>query len=165
MQKIYYHDFLIAEHTYLLGATNRGLAFVGSWDKGLSELQSFYPEAELIDQEAPLRNYYIQLKEYLEGTRKTFKVAIDISGTEFQKQVWHSLRQIPYGQTTNYSQIAQSIGRPQAVRAVGSAIGKNPLLIIVPCHRVLTKSGKLGGYRGGTIMKKDLLKIEAKHSQ
>ena len=85
---------------------------------------------------------------------------LDISGTAFQESVWEALEQIPYGQTRNYTQIAEEINKPKAVRAVGSAIGKNPVLMVIPCHRVVTKTGKIGQYRGGVVMKESLLSLE-----
>jgi methylated-DNA-[protein]-cysteine S-methyltransferase len=83
-----------------------------------------------------------------------------MQGTDFQKSVWSQLRKIPYGETRSYSQIAEAIGRPKAVRAVGTANGSNPVAIIVPCHRVIGSSGKLTGYGGGLPLKKRLLELE-----
>jgi len=161
MTRMNYNVFTIEHHTYLLAATAKGLSFVGSQDKGMSELKAFYPEVtELTDNITELAVVAQQLKEYLTGKRKSFDVKTDVKGTEFQKTVWQQLSQIPYGQTTDYSKLATKIGRPQAYRAVGTAVGKNPLLMIVPCHRVLTKSGLIGGYRGGPTMKRELLALE-----
>lgn len=160
MEKIYYHVFTMQGHNYLIGATDKGLAFVGSWDQGLSELKQFYPKAVLEDNAKLIAEYQIQLEEYLNGVRKEFTLKIDISGTPFQTEVWQELQKIPYGTVSNYTQIAQNINRPKAIRAVGTAVGKNPLLIVIPCHRVLTKTGELGGYRGGLEMKQALLSLE-----
>ncbi|CAJ1176057.1 Methylated-DNA--protein-cysteine methyltransferase, inducible [Companilactobacillus paralimentarius] len=159
MKKIYYYIFKIERHTYLIGATANGLAFVGSRDQGLAELQQFY-DCPLIENEDKAAPYLDQIKEYLAGQRKTFTLKTDITGTEFQESVWRALLQIPYGAVTDYTSIAEKIGRPKASRAVGSAVGKNPLLMVIPCHRVLTKAGKLGGYRGGVAMKEALLTLE-----
>jgi methylated-DNA-[protein]-cysteine S-methyltransferase len=101
-----------------------------------------------------------QLGEYFSGKRKKFDLPVDIIGTDFQIQVWKELAQIPYGKTVSYSNIAKKIKNPKAVRAVGSANGKNPLCIIVPCHRVIASTGKLGGYAGGLQLKKALLELE-----
>ncbi len=159
MKKLYYHQFTILKQPYLLAATSTGLAFVGSSDD-LSELSKFYPDASLIDDESKLRTSRNELEDYLSGKIKTFDLELDISGRAFQKKVWQALRQIPYGQTKSYTQIAEEIHEPKAVRAVGSAIGKNPVLMVVPCHRVVTKAGKVGQYRGGVEMKRKLLKLE-----
>ncbi|MFC6177137.1 methylated-DNA--[protein]-cysteine S-methyltransferase [Companilactobacillus huachuanensis] len=159
MKKIYYHIFLIAQHKYLIGVTEKGLAFIGSRDKGINELQTFY-DCQLIDDIEKTEPYIEQIGEYLNGTRQRFDLPIDIIGTEFQESVWNALLDIPYGAVTDYTSLAKMIGRPKAVRAVGTAVGKNPLLMVIPCHRVLTKSGTLGGYRGGLDMKQDLLKLE-----
>lgn len=101
-----------------------------------------------------------QLIEYFEGRRKEFAIPLDLDGTPFRKKVWKALLSIPYGQTMSYGQIASHIGKPKASRAVGQACGANPVPIIVPCHRVLTSSGSLGGYTGGTHIKNALLKLE-----
>jgi len=101
-----------------------------------------------------------QLEEYFSGRRKTFEVAIHPQGTEFQRRVWAELSRIPYGETVSYAYIANRIGSTNAVRAVGSANGRNPLCIIVPCHRVINSSGSLGGYSGGLEVKTKLLELE-----
>ncbi|GLQ72353.1 methylated-DNA--[protein]-cysteine S-methyltransferase [Vibrio penaeicida] len=101
-----------------------------------------------------------QLTEYFEGSRKTFDVPLAAKGTDFQKQVWQALTQIPFGETWSYQDLANIIGNPKAVRAVGLANGKNPISVIVPCHRVIGKSGKLTGYAGGLERKEALLKLE-----
>jgi len=101
-----------------------------------------------------------QLEEYFEGKRRTFNVPLAPEGTAFQQEVWMALRGIPYGQTLSYSEIAEQIGNPKAVRAVGAANGNNPLSIFVPCHRVIGTNGKLTGYAGGLGNKSTLLAIE-----
>lgn len=101
-----------------------------------------------------------QIDEYLAGKRKEFDLPIFYEGTTFQKEVWRELCNIPYGKTINYSELAIKVKRPKAVRAVGSANGKNPLSIVVPCHRVIGKSGELSGYAGGVKIKEALLKLE-----
>ncbi len=101
-----------------------------------------------------------QLEEYFEGNRQRFDIPLDFAGTEFQKLVWTELLKIPYGQTRSYGQIAQAIGRPKAMRAVGAANGCNPISIIAPCHRVIGASGALTGFAGGLDNKTILLNLE-----
>lgn len=101
-----------------------------------------------------------QLDEYFAGKRTKFEVVLDLSGTEFQRGVWTALNAIPFGQSVSYAQHAQGLGNPKALRAVGSAIGKNPVSIIVPCHRVLGSSGAVTGYAGGLERKRFLLALE-----
>ena len=101
-----------------------------------------------------------QLEQYYRGERSEFTVAFRSEGTVFQQSVWKELEKIPYGQSTSYQAIADAVGRPKAVRAVGTAIGSNPISIIVPCHRVLTSTGQLGGYAGGMAAKLLLLQTE-----
>ena len=101
-----------------------------------------------------------QLEEYFAGKRKQFDLPLSLRGTEFQRQVWAALRDIPYGETRSYGQIAQAVGRPKAVRAVGMANHRNPISIIVPCHRVVGSDGSLTGYGGGVEAKRFLLALE-----
>ncbi len=101
-----------------------------------------------------------QLTEYFSGQRCEFSLPLAAKGTPFQMQVWHALTTIPYGETWSYQDLADAIGNPKAVRAVGLANGKNPISIIVPCHRVIGKNGKLTGYAGGVERKEKLLKLE-----
>jgi methylated-DNA-[protein]-cysteine S-methyltransferase len=101
-----------------------------------------------------------QLTDYFAGKRKAFSLKFDVYGTGFQKEVWQALSTIPFGETRSYSDIARQIGRPRAVRAVGAANGKNPLSIVVPCHRVIGSNGKLTGFAGGLETKAALLKLE-----
>lgn len=101
-----------------------------------------------------------QLQEYFAGHRSQFTLELDFTGTDFQKQVWQALLTIPFGQTRSYGQIAEQIGRPNAVRAVGAANGRNPISIIAPCHRVIGASGELTGFAGGLQAKQYLLGLE-----
>jgi methylated-DNA-[protein]-cysteine S-methyltransferase len=101
-----------------------------------------------------------ELRTYFAGNLRVFRVPLDIQGTDFQLAVWHHLLKIPYGETRSYAQVAQAVGQPKAVRAVGAANGANPVAIIVPCHRVIGSSGTLTGYGGGLPLKKRLLELE-----
>lgn len=101
-----------------------------------------------------------QLDEYFCGERKTFDIKINPKGTEFQKKVWNELQKIPYGVTKSYSEIADAMGNKNAQRAVGSACNKNHIMIIIPCHRVISKTGKSGGFAYGSSIKQKLLDIE-----
>ncbi len=104
-----------------------------------------------------------QICEFLDGTRTEFHLELSLQGTDFQKKVWNALRKIPYGNTRCYQDIAKAIGSPKAMRAVGLANNKNPLPIVIPCHRVIGKNGDLVGFGGGLAMKKKLLKLESKN--
>ena len=107
-----------------------------------------------------IRKTYLQLIEYLSGKRKNFDIEIEMIGTEFQKKVWKELLNIPYGETRSYKDVATAIGNKKACRAVGNANNKNPIAIIVPCHRVVGSNGGMTGYAGGIDIKEKLLKIE-----
>jgi methylated-DNA-[protein]-cysteine S-methyltransferase len=101
-----------------------------------------------------------QLAEYFAGDRKAFDLKLDLGGTDFQQKVWRALLTIPFGETRSYAQIAEQIGHPDAVRAVGAANGRNPISIIAPCHRVIGSNGKLTGFAGGLGAKARLLSLE-----
>jgi len=103
-----------------------------------------------------------QLDGYFSGERASFDLALAPRGTEFQREVWRALATIPYGETTTYAEIARAIGKPLAVRAVGAANGRNPLSIVVPCHRVIGRDGTLTGYAGGIENKRKLLALESR---
>ena len=109
-----------------------------------------------------LRETERQLHEYFDGSRQSFSVPLDMRGTPFQQGVWKALLEIPFGQTRSYGELARQLGSPQAVRAVGAANGRNPLSIVVPCHRVIGASGKLTGFAGGLQTKAQLLDHEAR---
>ena len=106
-----------------------------------------------------------QIEEYLQGKRKNFSLPIALRGTDFQQKVWHELLNIPYGETRSYKQIAEKIGCPKGYRAVGMANNKNPIAIIVPCHRVIGQNKNLVGYAGGIDIKEKLLKLEEKYAK
>ena len=124
---------------------------------GFSDLKK---ENEIEKETNSIRKTYVQLKEYLSGKRKNFDIEIEMIGTEFQKKVWKELLNIPYGETRSYKDIATAIGNEKACRAVGNANNKNPIAIIVPCHRVVGSNGSMTGYAGGIDIKEKLLKIE-----
>jgi methylated-DNA-[protein]-cysteine S-methyltransferase len=105
-----------------------------------------------------------ELTEYLAGERKDFTFSTRTNGSRFYQSVWHELVRIPYGETVTYGELARSVGKPGAARAVGTANGKNPIPIVIPCHRVVAAGGKLGGYGGGLPLKRKLLDLEAANS-
>jgi O-6-methylguanine DNA methyltransferase len=110
--------------------------------------------------ESELRPYVRELEEYFSGNRRQFDFALDLRGTEFQLACWHALVAIPYGETRSYGDIARAVGKPQGFRAVGMANNRNPIAIVVPCHRVIASDGTLCGYGGGLEIKRKLLELE-----
>lgn len=107
-----------------------------------------------------IRNAGKRINEYLEGRRRNFDLPLEPEGTDFQKAVWKETMKIPYGETATYKEIAERIGRPNSYRAVGGAVGKNPILILIPCHRIISSDGSTGNYIGGEKMKEELIEME-----
>ena len=130
----------------------------------LINIQFTQPQKALLQTTELLSIATIQLDEYFQGKRTTFSLPFKLTGTPFQLAVWKELQNIPYGQTTSYKEIAQKINKPKAYRAVGMANNKNPLPIIIPCHRVIGSNGKLIGYAGGLKLKNYLLELEQSHT-
>jgi methylated-DNA-[protein]-cysteine S-methyltransferase len=123
-------------------------------------LKRHWPEAVYDPAAPPLPELRRQLDDYLNGRRRDFDLPLEVAGTEFQRLCWQALREIPYGQTRSYGQMARIIGRPTAVRAVGHANHDNPIGVIIPCHRVIGANGSLTGYAGGLPIKQYLLELE-----
>ncbi|MCM3651377.1 methylated-DNA--[protein]-cysteine S-methyltransferase [Metabacillus litoralis] len=165
---IYWSLLTYKDWNFYIASTTKGLVFVGSENKPFEELSEWakkrFSDSPLVENREKLEPYAVEIIEYLEGRRKIFTVPFNYNGTEFQLAVWNALCEIPYGQTKSYSDIANHINKPAAVRAVGAAIGANPVLITVPCHRVVGKNGSLTGYRGGLNMKTQLLDLEKQGS-
>lgn len=123
--------------------------------------ESLMENREAFIEETPLlKKAAYQLEEYFEGKRTTFDLPQNPSGTPFQKKVWQALREIPYGETRSYGEIAKAVGSPKGARAVGMACNKNPIFIVTPCHRVIGANGALVGFGGGLELKKFLLELE-----
>ncbi|PAE44145.1 cysteine methyltransferase [Bacillus sp. 7884-1] len=170
MKPTLYWTKLVYENWKLyMAATSKGLCYVGSQNKPFEELELWvnkhYPGSSLVQDDVVMQPYVAEFKEFLLGERTSFTISQELKGTDFQTEVWNALCQIPYGETWTYSDIANAIQRPTAVRAVGTAIGANPVLLTVPCHRVIGKNGKLTGFRGGLDMKEQLLKIEKENAK
>ena len=158
---MYYCYFTTPIGDLLLAGDDEALHLIG-FPEGSMRRE---PEADWIYSEKPFVEACRQLAAYFAGERQTFDLPLKPNGTEFQLQVLEELQKIPYGTTASYGEIAQRIGRPKAVRAVGAANGRNPLPIIIPCHRVIGSSGDMTGFGGGIPTKEALLRLELEHSQ
>jgi len=143
----------------LLAGDDEGLKHVG-FSEGKGQIQ---PQPDWKNDERAFGDVKKQLDEYFAGKRKTFDLKLAPTGTAFQREVLDALQRIPYGETRSYQEIASGVGRPKAVRAVGAANGRNPLPIIIPCHRVIGANGSLTGFGGGLATKKYLLDLERSH--
>ena len=154
--KIYFTEF--ASPVGKLRLTGSDAALTGVFME--SDRHEAVPRRDALRDAAPLREARRQLEEYFAGARREFSLVLDAAGTEFQRSVWRALCGIPFGETASYGDIAKRIGNPKAVRAVGLANGRNPISIIVPCHRVIGADGSLTGYGGGVKRKRFLLALE-----
>jgi methylated-DNA-[protein]-cysteine S-methyltransferase len=164
MKQWKYAAFQTALGPWLVASSSRGLVYLGlQGARSRAALEALRqrvdPELELREDPRELRAAQRQLEEYARGERRAFELELDAVGTEFDRQVWRELRRIPYGSTRSYGEIARRLGNPGLARAVGGANGRNPLPVIVPCHRVLASTG-LGGYSGGLETKRQLLLLE-----
>jgi O-6-methylguanine DNA methyltransferase len=165
-ETLYWSSIASAQGVCTVIATEKGVCWMGtpgtSRERGLAWLERRIQIAQTVEAEAvePLRQAMDQLRRYFAGEQVQFSCPLDLRGTAFQVAVWEELYRIPYGQTRTYAQIAERVGRPQAVRAVGAANGANPVAVIVPCHRVIGSNGTLTGYGGGLPMKHWLLALE-----
>ncbi|EDZ99951.1 transcriptional regulator, AraC family [Burkholderia sp. H160] len=151
----------------LVAATDKGICKIGFGDDPaplIDQLRGEFANAELREDAGRLAPFIAQIDAYLRGTRQHFDLPLDIASTAFKQRVWDALRRIPYGETRSYSQIAEAVGSPRAVRAVASACATNPVALVVPCHRVVQKGGALAGYRWGLPRKAALLENEAQHA-
>ncbi|WP_244220923.1 bifunctional DNA-binding transcriptional regulator/O6-methylguanine-DNA methyltransferase Ada [Paraburkholderia aromaticivorans] len=151
----------------LVAATDKGICKIGFGDDAAmlaDDLRGELANADLLEDTEHLAPFIAQIDAYLRGTRQDFDLPLDIAATAFRQRVWDALRRIPYGETRSYSQIAETLGTPRAVRAVASACATNPVALAIPCHRVVAKGGALAGYRWGLPRKAALLDNEAQHA-
>ncbi|WCM19876.1 bifunctional DNA-binding transcriptional regulator/O6-methylguanine-DNA methyltransferase Ada [Paraburkholderia bryophila] len=162
---------------YACASTSLGFVLVATTDKGIckigfgddeavlaNDLRGEFANADLLEDTGRLAPFIAQIDAYLRGSRQDFDLPLDIAATAFRQRVWDALRRIPYGETRSYSDIAEAVGSPRAVRAVASACATNPVALAIPCHRVVQKGGALAGYRWGLPRKAALLDNEAQHA-
>ncbi|KPL17058.1 MAG: hypothetical protein AMJ92_12155 [candidate division Zixibacteria bacterium SM23_81] len=163
--QIFYRDLESPVGKLIAGATGQGCCLLefqdrGSLDKITTQIQKRHNLEMTGNPKAVLDQLEFEVNQYFKGLLKTFSVSLDMRGRPFQMAVWRQLLDIPYGETASYGQVARAVGKPQAHRAVGRANGKNPVAIVVPCHRVIKSDGTLGGYDGGLWRKEYLLDLE-----
>jgi methylated-DNA-[protein]-cysteine S-methyltransferase len=158
------HTSFFEQRPFIIAATKKGLCHILWPGQPLAELERWanrhWNAIQLVKDEQITRSYVQQLQEYFQGKRTAFTVSLDLYGTSFQIAVWKALQQIAFGQTVSYGEIAEAIGNPRSVRAVGRAVGANPVPMVVPCHRVIGKNRTLTGFGGGLDTKKKLLHLE-----
>ena len=156
---IYYQYMKSSVGKLLVAGNEKGLHFINFPIEGKPSL----PESEWKENSKPLQEALHQLEAYFAGTLKTFSLSLCLNVSPFQKKVLTALRRVPYGETVSYGELAKNIGNPKASRAVGQANARNPIPIVIPCHRVIGSSGKLTGFGGGIAVKQSLLDLEQKH--
>ena len=149
MEKIFFYDTPVGK--LIIGEENGGITRV-TWTQ--------LPQSYLQEETELILRCKQQLDEYFAGRRKAFDLPLAPKGTEFQQKVWSALQEIPYGELRTYQDIAIAVGRPKGCQAVGGANGKNPIAILIPCHRVIGKDGSMTGYSGGLAQKEKLLRLE-----
>lgn len=156
-------DLRHRDWTLSIAFTQRGVFYIGLPGSPPADLARFVaralPGAHMVAADETPERAASQLRAYLDGGLRTFDLRVDMRGTAFQKDVWSALLEIPFGETRTYGELAHAVGRPGASRAVGTALGANPVPIVVPCHRILAKAG-IGGYGGGLATKRRLLALE-----
>ncbi|GKV65342.1 methylated-DNA--protein-cysteine methyltransferase, inducible [Sporosarcina sp. NCCP-2331] len=161
---VYWTRFEVEDGCVTLAANEKGVCYIGLAEDSEERMKEWLFKqtgvVEMREDTDRLAASAVEIKKYLSGEAQQFDSPIDCIGTPFQLTVWKALRAIPYAKTVTYSEIAEQIGRPAAVRAVASAIGKNPLLLMTPCHRVIAKDGSLSGYRDGPQWKEHLIRLE-----
>ena len=169
MELLHYTRVVSPVGPLFLAASKQGLVAL-EFDHRLAHQQTIRPnprdlraESKFVrfeESEQGLSPYIRELEEYFAGSRRGFSFPLDLRGTEFQVACWRALLNIPYGETRSYADIARAVGRPQGFRAVGMANNRNPIAIVVPCHRVIASDGTLCGYGGGLEIKRKLLELE-----
>lgn len=164
MKPVIMREFDSPVGVLVAGATDDGLCLLEFRDRHILEAQVAKVRARVGPTESGTHHFLIQLEselvEYFDGVRREFTVPLVYPGTPFQRRIWSALRDIPYGETISYEALAHRVGSPAGQRAAGHANGQNPIAIVIPCHRVVNKDGKLGGYGGGLWRKRILLGIE-----
>ncbi len=154
----YFHHYDSPAGTIFMAATEEGicnLKFAGEQSK-----EDHFIPVDINTLHPFLQQLISELDNYFEGKLKSFTVPLDPQGTGFQKKVWHTVAEIPYGETTSYAKLSQQLNQPDAIRAVANANARNPLLLLIPCHRVIGTNGDLNGYAAGLPRKKYLLELE-----
>ncbi|SAL41606.1 O6-methylguanine-DNA methyltransferase [Caballeronia arvi] len=152
----------------LVAATDKGVCKIAFGDDAsalVEQLAADFAQAKRVDDAAKMEPFIAQVRAYLQGTRERVDLPLDIGATAFQRRVWDALRRIPYGQTRSYTEIAEALGSPRAVRAVANACASNPVALAIPCHRVIGKDGAIAGYRWGAPRKEVLLETERAHRE
>ncbi|HBX36466.1 MAG TPA: cysteine methyltransferase [Pseudohongiella sp.] len=160
MSTTYYSVYESPVGSLLLAGDGSALRLIG-FPSGKAARQ---PQPDWMRRNEAFKQVKQQLQAYFAGELKSFDLNLAPQGTDFQRQVWQALQQIPYGATASYGDIARQIGRPDASRAVGAANGQNPIPIVIPCHRVIGSDGSLTGFGGGLACKRQLLVLEQQHS-
>jgi methylated-DNA-[protein]-cysteine S-methyltransferase len=161
METLYYSRLNSLAGPLLIAVSEKGLVLL-EFDRG--EFPPKRPRAEWRESVQATRPYIRELEDYFAGRRREFTFPLDLRGTEFQVKCWRALLKIPYGETRTYADIARAVNQPKGFRAVGLANNRNPIAIVVPCHRVIASDGTLCGYGGGLDIKRKLLELEGARS-
>ncbi|MDA0986810.1 MAG: methylated-DNA--[protein]-cysteine S-methyltransferase [Bacteroidetes bacterium] len=168
MNKIYYSVYNYEVGNLKIFSTNKGICYLGlpnqKYELIIKWFKKYFNPFEIIKDDSKNKYIHKELKKYFENKLRRFNCNYDLRGTKFQRKIWVELLKIPFSQIISYKQLAEKINHKKSYRAVGNAIGKNPVAIIIPCHRVIATNGSLGGYSGGIRIKKLLLNLENEFS-
>ena len=159
METLFYSRLKSFAGPLVIGVSSRGMALL-EFDRGNFPRKAHWPDVVWQESTEATRKYVRELEEYFSGSRREFSFPLDLRGTPFQVKCWRALLDIPYGETRTYADIARAVGQPKGFRAVGLANNRNPIAIVVPCHRVIASDGTLCGYGGGLDLKRKLLELE-----
>lgn len=157
-ENLYYASKIISGIHFKIISSHKGIKYIFLNEKEVKNYPSTLTKLQYDD--PYMFSAFAQLEEYFNLKREKFYIPLDINGTEFQKKIWNELQKIPYGKTVSYLSIAKKIGNEKSIRAVGKANGANPVPIVIPCHRVISANGKIGGYSAGVSIKRKLLELE-----
>lgn len=160
MEKVYYAEMETPKGALWAAATDKGLLYTSRSEEDLIGEIRRRLKADFVKDPSKFQELREWLDTFYRGDPVSYEGAFDLRGTEFQKKVWRAIHDIPYGRLTSYGRIARDIGKPRAARAVGNAVGANPLGPVIPCHRVVWSNGGLGGFGGGLWRKRELLHLE-----
>lgn len=163
--KLYYEKYVIGDKELTIYGDDQGVSFIGTPQNSLAEIDDYLKEVTLISSQKRYTAVASYLEAYFNGQQpnRDFNLSLK-GGTDLQRAVWQNLLRLPYGERLSYKALAEMVEKPLAIRAVATAVAKNPLLFVIPCHRIIRSDQSIGQYRGGTTLKTELLRMEQENA-